>query len=58
MQEKLVGKLVDKCTENVEEAKIAVMALFEHGNKGVRSCTICVVLAVIALAMSIGIGAF
>ena len=34
------------------------MALFEHGNDYVCSYTICVILAVIALTISIGIGAY
>ena len=33
------------------------MALFEHGNECVYSYTICVVFAIIALAISIEIGA-
>ena len=41
-------------TENVE---VAEMTLFEHGNNCVCSDTICVVFAVIALAISIGISA-
>ena len=62
-REKLVDKLVEissaeDCTENVEEVKIAEMALFEHGNDYVCSYTICVILAVIALTISIGIGTY
>ena len=34
------------------------MAFFEHGNDCVCSYTICVVLAVVALAISIWIGAY
>ena len=30
---KLINKLVEGCTKKIEEAKIAEMALFEHGNK-------------------------
>ena len=57
MQEKLVNKLVEwssteECTENIDEAKIA------DKNKCVCSYTICVVLAVIALPISIWIHAF
>ena len=33
-------------------------SLFEHGNESECSYTICVVLAVIALTVSIGIGAY
>ena len=34
------------------------MALFEHGDECVCSYTMCVILAVIALTISIGIGAY
>ena len=54
----MVGKLIEKCTENIDEVKIAEMALFEHGNECVYSYTICVILAVIILRISIGIGAY
>ena len=53
----LVDKLVERssaeeCTENIDEVKIA------NENECVCSYTICVVLAVIALTISIGIGAY
>ena len=32
-RKKLVDKLVEECTENIDEVKIAGMALFERGNK-------------------------
>ena len=54
----MVGKLIEKCTENIDEVKIAEMALFEHGNECVYSYTICVVLAVLVLIISIGISAY
>ena len=53
-KKKKVDKLVKECTENVNEIKIARMAIFEHENK----CICCVVLAVIALTISIGIGPY
>ena len=61
-RKKLVENLIERSSdeqfiENIDEVKIAEMALFEHGNECVCSYTICVVLAVIALAISIGIGA-
>ena len=55
-RKKCIDKLVEKCTENIEEAKIAKMALFLHGNEYVCSYTICVFLTVTALAISIGLG--
>ena len=59
-RKKLVDKLVEECTENIDEVNIAEMALFEHGNECVCSYTICVVFAVIAsaIAMSIKIGVY
>ena len=59
----MVDKLIERtsageCAENVEKVKIAKMALFERGNECVCSYKICVALADIALAISIGIGAF
>ena len=59
----MVDKLIDhssaeKCTKNIDEVKIAEIALFKHGNESVYSYTICVILAVIALTISIGIGAY
>ena len=57
-KKRLVDKLVEECTKNINEVKIAGMALFEHENECVSSYTICAVLAVIALTISIGIGAY
>ena len=47
------NKLVEECTENVDEVKIAGVALFNHKNKCVYSYIVCVVLAVISLTISI-----
>ena len=49
-RKKLIDKLTEECTENIDEVKIV------NENKCVCSYTICVVLAVIALTISIGIG--
>ena len=54
----MVDKLTEECTENVDEVEIAKMALLECRNEYLCSNTICVVLAVTALATSIGIGAY
>ena len=59
----MVDKLVDECTENNDEVKIAKITsreLHSGGHENVRVCsyTICVVLAVIALAISIAISAY
>ena len=57
-RKRLVNKLVEECTENVDEVKIAGMALFENENECVCSYKICVVFAVIVLTIRIGIGAY
>ena len=58
---KLVDKLVAECTENIDEVKIAEITSTElqsAGNENVWVCSyiICIILAVIALETSIGIG--
>ena len=55
-EKKLVDKSVAECTEIIYEAKIAEITSTE--NVCVCSYTICVILAVMALATSIGIGAY
>ena len=55
---KLVDKLVEECTGNIDEVKIAGMALFERGNDCKSSCTIYVVLIAIVFTISIGIGTY
>ena len=42
MQKKLVDKLVDECTETVEEVKLAKITLAENWNS--YKCTSCIVL--------------
>ena len=54
----MVDKLVEKCTENIDNVKIGRVALFEHGNECVCFYKIFVVLVVIALVISIGICAY
>ena len=55
---KLVDKLVEECNENIDEAKLTEIALFEHKNEWACYYTVFIVLALIALAISIGIGAY
>ena len=57
-RKKLVDKLVKEYTKNNDEVKIAGMALLEHGNECECSYTVCVVLAVIALTISIGLAVY
>ena len=54
----LVDKLVEECNENIDEAKLTGINLFEHGNKCVCPYTVYTVLVVIALTICIGIGAY
>ena len=46
---------MEECSENIDEAKLTGIALFEHGCA--CSYTVCIVLGVIALTICIGIGA-
>ena len=57
-RKRLVDKLVEECNKNIDEAKLTEIALFEHKNKCLCSSTVFIVLAVIALTASIGIGAY
>ena len=56
-RKRFVDKLVE-CGENVDEAKLAGVILFEHENECLCFYTGFIVLAVIALTVSIGIGAY
>ena len=55
---KLVDKLVEECGENIDEAKLTKIALFEHVNECVCSYTVFIVMGVIALTICIRIGAY
>ena len=48
---------MEECNENIDEAKLTEIALFEHANARACHYTVFVVLAVIALTVSIGVGA-
>ena len=52
---KLIDKVVAECTENIDEVKIAEITLAWHENVCVCFYIICVILAVIALTISIEI---
>ena len=49
---------VGECTENIDEVKIAGMALFERRSDCKSLCTIYVVLIAIVFTISIGIGTY
>ena len=55
---RMVDKLVEECSENIDEEKLSEIALFEHGNECVCSYRVCIVLGVIALTIYIGTGAY
>ena len=57
-RKKLVDKLVEECTENIDEVKIAGMTLFERRNECKSSCTIYLVLIAIVFTAIIGIGTY
>ena len=62
-RKRLVDKLIEECTENVAEAKIPGITLFEcnsaeHKNKCRSSCTTYDVLIVIIFTICIGIGTY
>ena len=40
---RLVDKLVEECSDNIDEAKLIEIALFEHGNECVCSYTVYIV---------------
>ena len=46
---RLLDKLMEGCGENIEEAKLSEITLFEHGNECVCSYTVCIVLGVTPL---------
>ena len=43
---------MEECTENIDQAKLTEIALFQHGDEGVCSYTVFIALAVMALTVS------
>ena len=60
VQKKLVDKLVDECTETVEEVELAKITLAENKNSHkCSSCTVYIVLFSIFFTINVGwIGAY
>ena len=54
-RKRLVDKLVEECSENIDEVKMVAITLSEHGNLCKCSCTIYVVLIAITFIFNIGI---
>ena len=57
-KKRLVDKLLVECNENTDEAKLTEITLFEHKNECACYYKVFIVLAVIELAIIIGIGAY
>ena len=55
----LLDKLVEECTENVEQVKLAKIISAEHQNKNkCSSCTIYIVLFSVIVRSNVGIGTY
>ena len=52
MQKKLVDKLIDECTETIEEVKLAKITLTENENENkYSSCRVYIALMIVALTI-------
>ena len=54
MQKKLVDKLINECTETIEEVKLAELTVFENENK-YGSCKVYIVLMIVVFYNFTGI---
>ena len=55
-RKKLADKLIDECTETIEEVKLAEITLFENENNyRYNSCRIYIVLIIVVFTICIGI---
>ena len=57
-RKRLVDKLVEECTKNFDEVKMAKITLAEHENMCKCSCTLHIVWFSVLLTIKIGIGTF
>ena len=57
-RKRLVDKLVEECNENIDEAKLTEIALFEHKNECACYYTVFIVLGEIFLTICIGISTY
>ena len=55
MQKKLVDKLIDECTETIEEEKLANITIFKNGSCEHSSCIVYIVLMIVAFTIFTGI---
>ena len=58
VEKKKVDKLMEECSENMDEEQLTEIVLLEHWNEYVSSYIVCVVPGIIALTICIGIGAY
>ena len=54
----MVDKLVEKCDENIDQAKLTDTALFEHKNECFCYCKVFIVLNAIVLTICIEISTY
>ena len=54
----MVDKLVEKCDENIDQAKLTEIALFEHKNECFCYYKVFIVLNVIVLTICFGISTY
>ena len=55
-RKKLVGKLIDECTETIEEVKLAETTIFENENENkYGSCKVHIVLMILVFTIFTGI---
>ena len=56
MQKKLVDKLIDECTETIEEVKLAEITPFENENNyEYNSCKVYIILMIVVFTIPTGI---
>ena len=56
MQKKIVDKLIDECTETIEEVKLAKITLAENESENkYSSCTVYIVLIIVVFTIFTGI---
>ena len=56
MQKRLVGKLIDECTETTEEVKLANITIFKNeNNQKYNSCIVYIVLMIVVFTIFNGI---
>ena len=57
-RKKLVDKLIDECTETIEEEKLVNMAIFENNSCEYSSCIVYIVLMIAVFIIFTGVTAY